>query len=69
MKKAVEIRELTGDELQVRLRDAEAELLNLRIRQSSGQLDKPSRMREVRRGVARMKTILNERARAARSGK
>ena len=59
--KAVEIRELTDAELQQKLHDTEKELFNLRIQQSYGQLEKPSRVRELRRDIARIGTVLSER--------
>ncbi|MCB1070617.1 MAG: 50S ribosomal protein L29 [Verrucomicrobia bacterium] len=54
--KAKEIRELTKEELQQQLDDARQELFNLRQQQVTGQLEKPSRMREVRRTIARIMT-------------
>lgn len=56
-----EIRTLSNDEIFNRLDEAYEELLNLRVQHGVGQLANPSRMREVRRDVARMKTILRER--------
>ena len=60
--KAVEIRELTDAELQQKLHDTEKELFNLRIQQSYGQLEKPSRVRELRRDIARIGTVISERS-------
>ena len=54
--KAKEIRELTKEELQQQLDDARQELFNLRQQQVTGKLEKPSRMREVRRTIARIMT-------------
>lgn len=65
--KASEIRNFTDEELQAKLRDAQQELFNLRIQQSSGQLEKPTRIREVRKDVARVQTIISERAAKAGS--
>lgn len=65
--KATEIRELTEAELQQKLHDATQELFNLRIQQSSGQLEKPSRMRELRRDIARIQTVMRQQALAKRS--
>ena len=64
--KASEIKELSKEELDQRFQETQKELFNLRIQQSTGQLEKASRIRELRRDVARIKTILNERAKAAR---
>lgn len=56
-----EIRELNSDELTNRSRELNQELFNLRLQQSSGQIEKPSQIREVRREVARVETVLSER--------
>ena len=63
--KAREIRDLSADERAQKLAEAEKELFNLRIQQAAGQLEKPDRLRTVRRGIARIKTVMNE-AKAAR---
>ncbi|HHY13585.1 MAG TPA: 50S ribosomal protein L29 [Thermoanaerobacterales bacterium] len=59
--KAKEIRNLTTDELKVRLKDLKTELFNLRFQLATNQLDNPLRIREVRRGIARVNTIMRER--------
>jgi large subunit ribosomal protein L29 len=59
--KAKEIRELTAEELNLRIEQARKELFNLRMQQASAQLEKPSRIRELRRDVARLQTIQTER--------
>ena len=59
--KITEIRELTTEELTSRLRDLKQEALNLRLQQSTGQLENTSRRRIVRRETARVQTILSER--------
>ncbi len=64
--KASELRELSEEELNQRHEEARKELFNLRIQQSTGRLEKPSRVRELRLDVARIKTINMERAKAAR---
>lgn len=61
--KAEEIRGLTDDKLQAEIDGAREELMNLRFQQSTGELLDTSRLREVRRSIARMETILKERAR------
>ena len=63
--KARDIRDLSADEQAQKLAEAEKELFNLRIQQAAGQLEKPDRLRAVRRGIARIKTVMNE-AKAAR---
>lgn len=64
--KARELRDMTPEELEQRLRETRQDLLHLRIQQASGQIEKPSRIRAVRRDVARMKTVASERRKAAR---
>ena len=59
--KAKEIRELTDAEAQAKLRDLRQELFNLRLQQQTARLERPSRIREVRRITARIETILRER--------
>jgi large subunit ribosomal protein L29 len=66
--KAREIRELTVEELQRRLLDLKQEALNLRLQQVTGQLENTARIRQVRRETATVRTILNERRRAAAAG-
>ena len=58
--KAIEIRELTDEELQQSYEETMQELFNLRMQKSSGQLENPSRLRVLRRDVARIRTIMNE---------
>lgn len=56
-----ELRELTNEELNKKIEECKEELFNLRFSQATGSLEKPSRIRELRKLVARMKTILRER--------
>ena len=56
-----EIRELSNEEILSKIEESKEELFNLRFKQATGSLEKPSRIRELRRFVARMKTILRER--------
>ena len=56
-----EIRKLSNEELAKKIDESKAELFNLRLSQASGSLEKPSRINELRKLVARMKTILRER--------
>jgi large subunit ribosomal protein L29 len=51
---------MTPEELETLLRDLKAEMFNLRFRNSLKQLDNPLRIREVRRAIARIQTLLNE---------
>ena len=59
--KAAELRELPDDELVVRMDAAKEELFNLRFQLATGQLDNPTRMKQVRHEVARIATVLRER--------
>jgi large subunit ribosomal protein L29 len=59
--KAAELRELSEQELITRLRDAKAELFNLRVQNATGQLDNNRRLQTVRRDIARIYTIMRER--------
>ena len=59
--KVKEIRELTTEEFNKKLVETKEELFNLRFQQATGNLEKPSRLRELRHTVARMKTVLKER--------
>ena len=58
--KAAEIRELTVDELRGRVKDLDDQIFRLRIQKSMGQLEAPGKVRDVRRDLARIKTILRE---------
>jgi len=57
---ANEIRELTVSEIQQKIGDSHQELFNLRFQRARGQLQKYNRLREVKRLIARLKTILSE---------
>jgi large subunit ribosomal protein L29 len=59
--KPAELRELSDAELVERLREAKAELFNLRVQAATGQLDNNRRLRVVRREIARIYTIIRER--------
>ena len=59
--KAKELRELTDDELQEKLSDFKEELFNLRFQHATRQLDNPMRLKDVRRSIARIKTVLHVR--------
>ena len=62
--KASDLRARTGDELNEQLETLGKEIFNLRFQRASGQLENTARMREARREIARIKTILGERQRA-----
>jgi large subunit ribosomal protein L29 len=59
--KMKEITELSTDELLTKRRDWRQESLHLRLQQQSGQLEQPSRLRLLRRDVARIETMLSQR--------
>ena len=59
--KVNEIRELSNEEINAKLKETKEELFNLRFQQATGNLEKPSRIRELRHTVARLKTVLQER--------
>ena len=65
--KASDIRPKTADELKQQVEDLAKEAFNLRFQRASGQLENTARVRQVRRDIARIKTILGERARATAS--
>ena len=56
-----DIKEMSSDELQTKKRDLRQESLHLRLQQQSGQLEQPSRLKLLRRDVARIETVLSER--------
>ena len=58
--KAKEIRELSVEELEVKLTDLKKDLFNLRLQNATNQLDNPTRIEEVKRDIARVNTILRE---------
>jgi large subunit ribosomal protein L29 len=60
MSKASTLRESTDAELDQQLRDAQTEFFNLKVQQSTGRLEKPSRLPEVRRQIARIKTVARQ---------
>lgn len=56
--KSKEVRELSPAEIEKKLRDTREELLQLRLRKTSGQLETPHLLRKLRKDIARMETIL-----------
>lgn len=58
--KTNELRKLSNEDLLKKITESKKELFDLRLKQSTGSLEKPSRIRELRKDVARMKTILKE---------
>jgi large subunit ribosomal protein L29 len=60
--KAADLRELTAEELQVKLKELEEEIFNLKFQVASQQLDNTARLKDSRRDIARLKTIMREKA-------
>lgn len=58
---AKELRAKSAEELESELTELSREAFNLRMQQGTGQLARPNQMKDVRRNIARVKTILNER--------
>jgi len=63
--KAKDVKAKTSDELNTELEQLTKEVFNLRFQKASGQLENTARVRDVRRTIARIKTVLAERQRAA----
>ncbi|MBS0504970.1 MAG: 50S ribosomal protein L29 [Proteobacteria bacterium] len=63
--KQSELKPLTDDQLSEQLGNLKREAFNLRFQAATSQLEKPSRVREVRKDIARIKTLQSERARSA----
>jgi len=63
-----ELREKTADELQTRERELVEQLFKLRFQRATGRIESPAKMRQVRREIARIKTLLNEKSRAQANG-
>lgn len=67
--KIKEIRELSLNELGARKREIKVEVFHLRIQQQSGQLEKPSQLRALRREVAQIETVLTQKSKAVLANK
>ena len=61
MTKMEEFRKLSTEDLNKKIKENKEELFNLRFQQATGNLEKPARLRELRKEVAKMKTIIRER--------
>ena len=59
--KVEELRKLSTEDLQNKIKENKEELFNLRFQQATGNLEKPSRLHTLRKEVAKMKTIIRER--------
>jgi large subunit ribosomal protein L29 len=62
MMKPAELRELSVDELRQREHDLEEQLFRARIQKATGQLDQPMKLRTMRRDLARVKTVLQQKS-------
>jgi len=60
--KVTDVRELNEQELEEKVKELKEELFNLRFQEATGQLENFMRIKEVRRSIARVKTVLRERA-------
>jgi len=58
--KIEKLRDLTVEELELKLKDLKEELFNLRFQHATNQLDNPMKMVEVKRTIARVKTVIRE---------
>jgi large subunit ribosomal protein L29 len=67
MAKIDDLKVRTDDELSTQLSELKREQFNLRFQAATNQLEKPSRIRVVRRTIARIRTVQNERARAVQA--
>lgn len=65
--KADEVRGLSADQLKAKLADLKKEQFNLRFQKATGQLEKSSRINEVRKDIARVKTIARQKAAEAKA--
>lgn len=59
--KSAEIRNLSAEDLQVKLKEARAELFNLRFQMATGQLDNTARIKQVKKNIARIQTEMRDR--------
>ncbi|MGZ8830284.1 MAG: 50S ribosomal protein L29 [Thermoanaerobaculia bacterium] len=62
--KIAELRDKSSDELQIRQKELAEQLFKLRFQRATGRIENPMKIRQVRREIARIKTLLNERSRA-----
>ena len=60
--KATELRELDADTLEAKVKELDDQLFRMRIQKSMGQLEAPGKIRNVRRELARVHTVLNQKA-------
>jgi large subunit ribosomal protein L29 len=63
--KAVEFRDMDTESLEAKVRELDDQMFRMRIQKSMGQLEAPGKMRNVRRELARVKTVLREKAKSS----
>ena len=64
--KANEVRKMSGEELQTKLQDLKKDLFQLRLQHATNQLDNPIRIAQVKKDIARVKTLIREQQLAGR---
>jgi large subunit ribosomal protein L29 len=64
--KASEFRELSVDELEAKSRDLRGEAFNVKIKRSTGQLENTAKLKQLRRDIARVATVLREKSEATK---
>lgn len=65
--KAQDIRKMNEEQINAKIADLKEELFNLKFQAALGNIEKPARMNEIKRTIARMKTILTEKANASKA--
>jgi len=60
--KAIEMRDMDAESLEAKVRELDDQVFRMRIQKSMGQLEAPGKIRNVRRELARLKTVLQEKA-------
>ncbi|MBQ3253714.1 MAG: 50S ribosomal protein L29 [Acholeplasmatales bacterium] len=65
--KAQDIRKMNVEQINAKIADLKEELFNLKFQAALGNIEKPARMNEIKRTIARMKTILTEKANASKA--
>ncbi len=67
--KTKEIREMSTEEINAKIESTRKEIFDMRMKQATATLEKPHRLREARKDIARMKTVLTERQKVSEGGK
>jgi len=61
------LRKMTVEEIEKKIEELKEELFNLKFQSALGNLEKPSRMREIKKNIARMKTVITEKQNASKN--